>query len=74
MRYQVDAKLFFFREDEANDFYHDCTLALAKADVINPCQDDQECSTIDFVTCVHDDHPHGDCNVVDHKDNCPVCG
>lgn len=73
MFYRVDAVLLFTNEDEARDFYHDCEVALPKASVINPCQFNQECSTIGYHQCFHDEHPATPCDRIASDDNCPEC-
>lgn len=54
---RVTADLFFTEEDEANDFYHDCQLAILKSQTINPNQPDQERGEITLHHCTHDE-PH----------------
>lgn len=71
MFYRVEANINFRSEDEANDFYHDCELALAKGNVINPGTQEQECCHIQLHRCAHDEQPHGSCTEVDWQDNCP---
>lgn len=73
MIYEVRARMFFDKEDEAIDFYHDCELALPKATVVNPCQDNQECSGADLIRCRHDQHPNEPCDLNWRMTNCPVC-
>jgi len=71
MLYQVRANMFFDKEDEANDFIHDCILVLAKAIVVKPHQPSQECSQWELLHCNHDLNPNEPCTRVDHDDNCP---
>lgn len=72
MIYEVRATMFFNQEDEADDFFHDCEVALPKATVVNPGQPSQECSTADLIKCRHDDHPPEPCTLNTHVDNCPL--
>lgn len=39
--------------------------------VINPGQENQECSTVDVLKNFHDENPHQPCEPIFHKDNCP---
>ncbi len=70
MIYEVRADLFFEKEDEAVDFAHDCEVALAKAVVVNPGQENQQCSGYDYLECRHDQHPLEPCSIITHEDNC----
>lgn len=72
MIYEVRAIMFFATEDEADDFFHDCEVALPKATVVNPGQPNQQCSESDLIKCQHDDHPSEPCTLNSHIDNCPV--
>jgi len=72
MFYEVRATMFFTDQDEAVDFFHDCEVALPKTSVINPAQENQECSRADLILCRHDDHPPEACTLNQHIDNCPV--
>lgn len=71
MFYEVRADIFFTEEDEAVDFFHDCQLALPKGTVVNPGQENQQCSAIDYLKCHHDDNPNTPCELIDHEDDCP---
>lgn len=73
MIYEVRATMFFTERDEAVDFIHDCSIALTKAVVVNPCLDNQQCSQVDGIFCHHDNHPPEACTLDYHEDNCPVC-
>lgn len=64
MFYRVTANLHFTIQDEANDFYHDCELALAKAQTINPGQLNQETGAIILQKCYHDENPNQPCEVI----------
>ena len=72
MFYQVTATFFFDESDEANDFYHDCAVALPKATVVNPGQPNQECSRVVMLECRHDEHPVQPCEHLQEADNCPL--
>jgi len=71
MFYEVRMTLYFLKEDEATDFYHDGEIALPKAGVVNPGQEDEEFSSIDLLENHHDDHPHQPCILLEHEDNKP---
>jgi len=71
MFYRVKADILFSIEDEANDFYHDCEVALPKGSVIHPDEPNQECSHIELHRCYHDLVPNQPCIKVDQQDNCP---
>ena len=58
MIYQINATLLFADQDEANDFYHDCELALSKATTINHDQDNAEYSTVEMLLSNHDLEPN----------------
>ena len=73
MFYRVTLDLIFTSQDEANDFYHDGEIALPKAIVLNPCQPNQECSTILIQKCFHDENPAIPCEVINQENNCPEC-
>lgn len=68
MFYRVTADLAFTDHDEATDFYHDCQLALPKASVINPGQDNEERGSILLQVCYHDEHPTKPCEPLDYRD------
>lgn len=72
MIYEVRATMFFDELDEADGFFHDCEVALPKSVVVNPGQENQECSYADFIQCRHDAHPAEPCTLNQHIDNCPV--
>ena len=71
MIYEVRATMFFDKVDEATDFLHDCEVALPKATVVNPGQDNQECSVVDYMKCHHNEQPPEPCELITHEDNCP---
>ena len=71
MFYQVRANLYFDKEDEAVDFYHDCVLALAKTDLINPNQENIEFSIIERINNNHDQDPNQPCELVASADTKP---
>jgi len=62
---RVTANLFFTREDEGEDFYHDCEIAFGKAVTINPGQPNSEHSHIVIQECYHDQSPSIPCIVLD---------
>ncbi len=72
MIYEVRATMFFDQENEADDFFHDCQVALPKATVVNPGQENQQCSETDLIKCQHDAHPPKSCTLNTHIDNCPL--
>lgn len=65
MFYRVVAILHFTEEDEAKDFYHDCEVALPKAETINPGQVNQEIGTILLSKCHHDEQPVLSCEQIE---------
>lgn len=71
MFYQVTANLFFEKEDEAVDFYHDCQLALAKTGVINPDAENIEFSVIERIDNNHDQDPNQPCEIIETANNKP---
>lgn len=71
MFYEVRSRLLFTEPDEATDFYHDCQLALEKASVINPNQDNMEISTISLLENHHDAQPNEPCLEVQADNNRP---
>lgn len=66
MIWRVDTSLFFDIEDEARDYYHDSMLALAKAITINPGQENEEHSTIEWHRCSHNEEPSSPCVLIAH--------
>lgn len=71
MIYQVVANLYFHEQDEANDFYYDCQLALAKSDVFNPDQADKEYGYIHLIANHHDETPTAPCELLRENNNLP---
>lgn len=71
MFYQVKANLFFTESDEANDFFHDCQVALPKCSVVNPGDPNQEPSKIELILCHHDDNPNIPCEELASETNDP---
>jgi len=71
MIYQVRANLFFDKEDEARDFYHDCELAFAKGISVNPDSENAEFSTIELIDNHHDDDSHQPCELELSETNQP---
>lgn len=67
MFYRVKAILNFTSEDEANDFYHDCELAIVKSETINPGQPTQEQGLIQLQHCYHDEVPGQECDLFDEE-------
>lgn len=61
MFYRVIAILNFTVPDEGKDFYHDCELAIAKSNTINPGQPNEEKSSIEYHQCFHDENPSQPC-------------
>jgi len=64
MFYRVRVNLPFTIEDEANDFYHDCDLALPKSAIINPGQPNEERGYIILEECHHDETPSLPCLII----------
>ena len=64
MFYRVTADMTFTIPDEAEDFYHDCQVALPKSQVINPGQDNEERSHISIHLCYHDEDPPKPCELI----------
>lgn len=69
MIYEVTAKILYSSEDEANDFYRDCTLALAKGGGINTDHANIEISHISLLISNHDLSPPEPSEVVDEEYN-----
>lgn len=72
MIYQVRANLFFDKEDEARDFYHDCELALAKSRTLNPNKRNTELGVIELIENHHEDDPHSECSYLDFATTYPT--
>jgi len=70
MFYRVTANLHFTEPDEANDFYHDCQVALPKSDTINPDTISIEKGHIEIHKCYHDEDPTKPCEVI-NEDSTP---
>lgn len=64
MFYRVRADLAFTEKDEANDFAHDCQVALPKANIINPGQENEERGYIMVEKCYHDEDPAKPCDLL----------
>lgn len=71
MIYQVRANLFFDIQDEANDFYHDCQLALLKSTMVNPDSENTEFATIELIENYHDENPNQPCSLLKNLTNQP---
>lgn len=65
MIYQVRATLFFDKEDEAKDAFHDCEKALAKSVVVNPESENRERPRVELLKCYHDEVPTRPCVITD---------
>lgn len=63
MIYRVMADFFFPDQDEANDFFHDCEVAIARAITINPDLPDRKESTASIQECHHDEITHLPCTI-----------
>ncbi|MBA7663564.1 hypothetical protein ES703_71609 [subsurface metagenome] len=61
MIYQVRANLYFTKEDEAKDFYHDCELAFFKDTAISSDSLAAEFSIIELIENHHDEDPNAPC-------------
>jgi len=68
MFYQVAAVLNFTDEDEAEDFYHDCEVALPKSVTINPGHPDVEHGTIAIANCYHDEGTPRSCDIIEEQE------
>ena len=64
MFYRVMAVIPFTNQDEANDFYHDCELALPKGSTINPDTPQEEKGTIILEKCYHDEQEPKPCEII----------
>lgn len=64
MIYQVRANLFFASQDEANDFLHDCELALAKSTNVNQGEPNEELSIAELIENHHDENPNAPCSLL----------
>lgn len=64
MKLQVRANLFFDKEDEAEDFYHDCEVAYPKSITINPNTPEAELATIELILNKHDEDPNIPCELL----------
>lgn len=71
MIYEVRATLFFTEFDEAQDFYHDCQVALSKAIVVNTGSKEQEAGVIEFIENYHDEDPNAPCSMFAEATNAP---
>lgn len=69
MLHRVTANFFFDIDDEARDFYHDCTIALAKAITINPDLPQEAHSTCDWEECHHDQPDPTRCVILAHDES-----
>lgn len=65
MIYEVRARLFFTKEDEAKDFYHDCEVAYPKATDINTDTVASEFSIVELIENHHDEAPTSPCDVTE---------
>lgn len=65
MIYQVKANLFFEKEDEARDFFHDCEVAYPKGISVNPDGEDAEFSIVELIENHHDTDPNEPCVLLD---------
>lgn len=64
MIYQVRANLFFDKEDEARDFYHDCAVAYPKSIPVNPGSPNAELPTVELIENHHDEDPNIPCALI----------
>ena len=65
---RVSVVLNFTRDDEADDFFNDCKLALPKSVTINPGLPNQEPGIITLDECTHGDIDHSHCTIIEqHK-------
>jgi len=71
MKYQVRANLYFDERDEAEDFFHDCQLALPKSIVLNPATPNQEPGRIELLENHHDEDPNTPCELEFEVNNAP---
>ena len=71
MIYEVQAKLLFDEEDEANDFLYDCERALAKSTVISPDSLAAEYGLIKLIENHHSDEPNAPCSLLQSLTNQP---
>lgn len=71
MFYRVTAILAFISQDEANDFYHDCEVALPKSVTINPDQPNGERGLIQLHNCFHDQDPNIPCQLISREQTPP---
>lgn len=71
MIYQVRANLYFDKEDEADDFYHDCELAYLKSIICNPDTLAAEYGIIQLIGNNHDQDPNEPCTLIETQSNQP---
>ena len=72
MIYQVRANLYFDKEDEARDFYHDCELAYLKSTICNPDTQAAEYGIIQLMENHHDQDPNEPCTLIETQSNQPL--
>jgi len=71
MIYQVRANIYFDKQDEAKDFFHDCELAFPKGIAVNPGSDNGEYSIIELIENHHDEDPNAPCSLIEIATNEP---
>lgn len=65
MKYQVTAHLFFDKQDEAQDFFHDCEVAFPKSVIINPGKVNEERGAVTYCETRHDELNGKPCVLID---------
>lgn len=71
MFYELNIRVYFDDQDPLQDLMEHLDRAKPQMKVINPGQDNQECSTIDTFISNHELDPHEPSYQLTHWDNCP---
>lgn len=72
MIYELRINCFFEDESDVNDIIDKLDDHKPHMVVLNPGQEDQECSVIDTLVCNHELIPRERCVLTSHWDNCPL--
>lgn len=71
MLYEVRARLFFNSLVIPQEIKTSLLTVWQHAQVVNPGQENEECSFVDLLNNYHDEDPNKPCQVIFHKDNRP---
>lgn len=72
MMYQLRVNAFCEHASDFDDVLDKLDDLKPDMKVINPGQENQECSTIDLIENHHDEPPPHPCHPISHWDNCPL--